>query len=160
MTDLTLLPATERHVKEYWRINNDPSVRAVSFSAESIPWETHLAWYERSLESSQRKLYVTVELERVVAVSRMDILEESAEISLAVEPSCHGRGIGVWTIQQTGSAFKEAHPSIKKVRALVKAENIPSRRTFEKAGYTLSDTAESVEGETVLAYWLPLREEA
>ena len=133
--DFLLRPACETDAERYWQINNHPEVRAVSFSSEGIPWPKHLEWFTESLRSPDRDLYVTVSSDRIVAVSRIDLTEESSEISVAVDPDVHGRGIGLWTIVETGATLFQARPSTSWISARVKATNLASRRVFEKAGY-------------------------
>lgn len=150
---LALRAALEADAESYWRINNHPSVRAVSFSTGSIPWPAHLEWFTKSLRDPDRDLFVTVLTDRVIAVSRIDLTEDCGEISVAVDPDHHGRGIGLWTIAETGKAFFQTRPDAGWIRALVRADNQASQRVFEKAGYQfISET--SVHGELTREYSL------
>jgi UDP-4-amino-4,6-dideoxy-N-acetyl-beta-L-altrosamine N-acetyltransferase len=54
-----LRPIAERDLRTVWRWRNSERVRAVSFTDHEIPWEEHVAWYERSKsdESIQPMLF-------------------------------------------------------------------------------------------------------
>ncbi len=156
---LALRAALEADAESYWRINNHPSVRAVSFSTGSIPWPAHLEWFTKSLRDPNRYLFATVLSDQVIAVSRVDLTEDCGEISVAVNPDYHGRGIGLWTIVETGKAFFQTRPEVGWIRALVKADNQASQRVFEKAGYQLlSET--SIHGQLTREYSLTATSES
>ena len=150
---LALRAALETDAKSYWRINNHPSVRAVSFATGNIPWPAHLEWFTKSLKDPSRDLFVTTLSDQIIAVSRVDLTEDWGEISVAVDPDHHGRGIGLWTIVETGKAFFQIRSGVGWIRALVRADNQASQRVFEKAGYQLiSET--SVHSELTREYSL------
>lgn len=132
---LVLRLATASDSESYWQINNHPTVRKVSLSSQSIPWDIHVHWFTASLENPERTLFVVTLSAKIVAVSRMDLKGECAEISLAVAPEHHGCGIGSWTIVQTGKTLLRARPQLSYVRALIKSDNLASQKVFEKAGY-------------------------
>lgn len=117
---------------------NDPATRAASFDTAPIPWETHVAWLDRKLASSDCRVYILSlerERERPVGVVRFDgVLGEQADISVTVAPEARGRGLASRLLDASVKALLESTP-VRRVRAYVKPGNEASRRAFERAGF-------------------------
>ena len=132
-------------------INNHPQVRSASFSEGSIPWEDHVRWFQRTLEDQNKLLLVGLREEAVVSVVRFDRIQpETTEISVAVDPESHGKGLGKLTIIRGSQKCFESWSRVSSILARIREENLASRGAFEAAGYEYESETGS-EGERTLA---------
>lgn len=100
-----------------------------------VPWEIHLAWLKKSLQSDNR-LVLIAELEgHPVATVRFDLLTQPSgwELSWTVAPEARGRGIGTRVVQY---AFRISPGT--PIWARVKSHNRASVAIAKKAGMSLS----------------------
>ncbi len=143
---LSLRRATLEDARQLLEWANDPVTRQASFNSESIPWETHVAWLQRSLNDAQCAFYIAEDGTQAVGTVRFDHREAGvAEISLSLAPAARGRGLGPKLIRLgTFSVLDEGFCT--EVRGRVKHSNAPSLRAFERAGFRKpSQDTESVE---------------
>jgi RimJ/RimL family protein N-acetyltransferase len=127
-----------------WR--NDPETVAASFVSEPVAWEDHCKWFEKSLASQNRYLYI-IEIDVVPAgVLRFDVEGDVAEISITMAPHMRGRGIGTSAIAEGCKWFLNGDgKNICNIVAKVKPENIKSVGAFKSAGFlTVEITNECV----------------
>jgi len=134
--NLQLREATSDDARFVWKTNNDPSVRARSVDTDPIPWEDHCEWFEATLSSDARLLWIPAYHGEECGVVRMDVNFEAseAEISIAIRPDFRGRGIGTSVIQRASEQTTE-RDDIERVLAHVRPDNEASIRAFEKAGF-------------------------
>lgn len=117
-----------------WR--NDADTRRNSFSEKEITLEDHLKWFSGRLSDSGCHIFILENEEKAVGNIRLDILDDEGkigEISYMVAPECRGQGYGGILLQRIEDKAREMGISI--LTGLVKAENIASKKCFEKQGY-------------------------
>ena len=138
---LRVREAEPHDARNYWLINNHPSVRASSVSTDPIPWDGHVQWFGAKLRDASCLLLVA-EMDGVVAGTlRFEGVDTSeAIVSIALDPRFRGAGFGTRII---GQGTERALENAEVIIAAVRPENTASRRAFEKAGYI-------VEGEVFL----------
>jgi len=144
---LTLRPARWEDRWLIWRWRNDTAARRASFDGAAIPAPVHARWFELTLARADRRLYVAFVDGRPVASARLDLAPPGAAdhgharaavgtVSLAVAPAWRGRGLGPRVLEALAEeAFHRL--SVSRLLAHVKADNVPSRRAFERAGFTV-----------------------
>ena len=116
-----------------WR--NSGETRRYAFESKTISIETHREWYNKSLVSSNRILLIG-EIENIpVGVLRYDFMDVDAQISIYLVPGFQGRGIGTQLIKTGSLWIKENYPNIKRIKAEILSENMPSLNAFISAGY-------------------------
>lgn len=123
-----------------WTWANDPSVRACSLNPDPIPWETHVQWFRKKLQSPQARIWV-LEVDQVaVGQIRYDRCDPNiAEISFCVDGRRRGEGLGTSLIALTiEKACRELE--VETIRAVALIANSASRRVFEKSGFRLVAT--------------------
>ncbi len=112
-----------------WR--GDATTRAVSREAGELDWENHKTWLSGVLADPARKLYVGEIGDLPVGVIRFDFSEEArAEVSLYLDPSLHGLGLGPHMLLAGEDAA-----NVDTVDATVLEENHASHRLFEACSY-------------------------
>ncbi len=149
---VTLRPArmSDAAVILSWR--NHPSVRRASFDSRPISREEHKRWLARVIESPDRILLVGEEGGVPFGTVRFDIdANGRAEVSIAVDPARHGRGLGRKLLHAAVLAARSM-TDIKSLLARVKEWNEPSRRLFEGECFT---PAAGKDG--VITFRLPVR---
>lgn len=133
--ELFLRPATLADAKVLWAWANDPSVRAVSFHPESIPWATHLDWMRRKLSDEQVTMLMAEMDAGPAGVIRFEgEADHSAVVSVALAPQARGRGLGSKLITAGTRCYATA-TGCQLVHAYIKADNRQSVSAFERAGY-------------------------
>jgi RimJ/RimL family protein N-acetyltransferase len=74
-----------------------------------------------------------------VGVLRYDVADRRATVSIYMRSGQAGKGLGT-RILRAGSAWLAAHrPDIQNIDAVVRPENMASRRAFIKAGFLEQD---------------------
>jgi RimJ/RimL family protein N-acetyltransferase len=119
-----------------WR--NDPSARDFSQHSQLISSDEHARWFSARLERVQFEpfLFFMANLE-VVGMSRLDLISEFDDkyvISILVDPSRYGRGIGKAILDMTCDSFFGLHPN-KSILAKVHKQNVVSQRLFASCGF-------------------------
>lgn len=146
---LWLRPANVEDEKILWEWANDPGVRTSSLSPESIPWDTHTAWFQKKLRDPACRMFVGVnENEELVGQVRFDIEHDTAEVDVHTSQGHRGKGYGTALIS-AAVAMLFARTPVREVHALVRPQNAASAAAFAKAGF-LEIGHEQRKGESLL----------
>jgi len=130
-SSLSVRPATIDDARIMFDWRGDPATRAVSLETDELVWSDHIAWLAHALDDPARNLFVGAIGGRAVGIIRFDFSEKDrAEVSLYLDPTLHGLGLGPHLLLAGEVA---AAPAI--VDATVLEGNRPSRRLFERCGY-------------------------
>ena len=133
---LTLIPAAQEHKELIFNWANDAQTRAQSLSVEPIPWEDHCAWYEASLDSATRSIYICYHADTPVGIFRTDLTSDSeAEISYQIAPEYRHRGYSVPMVALGEKITLQTTPSLRKFYARIKPQNTASLELVRKLGY-------------------------
>jgi UDP-2,4-diacetamido-2,4,6-trideoxy-beta-L-altropyranose hydrolase len=138
--ELLLRNATEGDTKLILDWANDPVTRGASFQSDPIPWERHVEWMAKQL-AAKDVVFLIVELQGVVGQPgipvgqvRFVIESQKATISISIAPEARGRGIASRAIREA-SEYLFRRRNVQQIEALIRTDNVASRRAFEKAGY-------------------------
>jgi UDP-2,4-diacetamido-2,4,6-trideoxy-beta-L-altropyranose hydrolase len=132
---LRLRKAREDDCRLLWEWTNDPEVRAVSFSSEPIPWETHEEWFKSRLSDQGCILYIATDSEgNPIGQIRYEFGGDEAIVSISIEKNSRGKSYGSTLLELSAHEVFGAS-RITTIHAYVKAKNDASIRVFEKAGY-------------------------
>lgn len=124
---------------------NDRSVRENAFNVEPIEHNTHCNWFVNSLKSDKRKIFIALnDTNDSVGMIRVDIDGNEAVISYLIDKNHRGNGLGTYMIKAIENIVRDKFENVEKLIALVKHENYPSRRIFEKCGYEKNEEIEFV----------------
>jgi RimJ/RimL family protein N-acetyltransferase len=154
--ELSIRPATASDAELLWRWANDASVRERSFNPEPIPWQSHLDWFSRQLNSPGTSFYLLLEAGDPVGQIRYDRNEEesAAEISFSIAREHRGKGFGTEILLLTRErALLDLN--CEKITAVVIEGNEASRKAFVRAGFK-SDGPIEIRGRRALRFvWQP-----
>jgi len=119
-----------------WEWANDPVARASAFSSETIPWDDHVAWFQRKLKDPNCRILIA--LDALAAPTGQIRFERrgpsEADIDVTVDNRFRGLGYASRLIDRGAKwAFEEW--GLIQVNAFVKPENIASAKAFERSGF-------------------------
>lgn len=128
---------------------NDPEVRATALSTASIHYESHINWFATKCNDTNTHMYIISENNIALGQVRFDLdsNDNTALISYSINKMARGTGLG-------GSILKLATQRLLQdiekresicLKAIVRTENIPSKRVFENLGFTL-DKEDTIHG--------------
>jgi len=121
--------------KLLWEWANDPLVRQSSFEVDSIPWEEHLEWCNKKIADASCYFYlVCFQSGEPVGQVRFDIENQEAIVSIGLDSSLRGRGLGLAVLLKATALFFE-NSKAKKIHAFIKPTNHASVLAFEAAGF-------------------------
>jgi UDP-2,4-diacetamido-2,4,6-trideoxy-beta-L-altropyranose hydrolase len=118
-----------------WEWANERGVRAVSFSTDPIPWDSHRTWYEAKLNDPRCLFFIAVAPDgQAVGQVRCDLDGPGALVSISLDPRFRGLGYGSAALDQvTQELF--ARGDVQELRAYIRAGNEASRHAFVAAGF-------------------------
>jgi UDP-2,4-diacetamido-2,4,6-trideoxy-beta-L-altropyranose hydrolase len=134
--ELSLRPVVAGDMRAVWRLATAPSARQNSLSPEPIPWATHVRWFHQKLASPDTRMWALDFHRLLVGQIRYDRIEaETALVSFSVPAAFRGRGLGTKLLELTRErAAKQL--GVSRLRAEVRADNLPSLRIVRHAGFT------------------------
>lgn len=132
---VVMRPAAPEDARRIFDWANDPITRSVSFQQDPIPWETHLAWFEKKLHQPTCSIFIAEDAEGIpFGMVRFDSAEHVATLSVNLAPSHRSRGLGADVLMVACREFMTHHDA-REVWAFIKPSNKASLRTFQKAGF-------------------------
>ena len=139
MSNIQLRPATTDDTERVWKWRNEPSVRAASRESNFIPLDDHKDWFERRLRDPDTVILIVVDESGTdVGYVRFEIEVDKAEISIALDLTARGMGIGTAAIR-SASEMLNNQGQVRTIDALIKSANEGSIRAFSNAGYDVAD---------------------
>jgi len=135
MNNLYLRKAESNDMELLYKWANDPVVRQNSFNSDSIPYQIHVSWFHRMMESKTIHQYILMQGDEPIGQIRLTVENNEAEIGYSIASDYRGKGYGHKILQLIDEEMKEHHPEIKRLIAKVKPENEASNRLFVGEGY-------------------------
>jgi UDP-2,4-diacetamido-2,4,6-trideoxy-beta-L-altropyranose hydrolase len=131
--------ATQEDCCLLWNWANDTATRAASFRSAAISWDEHREWFNKNLANDGSFLLIAEESRTPIATIRVQKRKSSiGELSITLAPEVRGSGLATHLIRHCeGKAATEL--GLSELDALIKPENLASRRAFENAGYAASE---------------------
>lgn len=131
--DLRLAGDEDSSLLLNWR--NDPRVREYSFDTRPISRDAHHEWFNRLRADTNRYLLIGSIEQEMIGVIRFDVQDAAAEVSIYTAPDKQGRGYGTWLLEAGEDWLRGNRPEIEHISAIVRPDNAPSTRMFQKCGY-------------------------
>jgi UDP-2,4-diacetamido-2,4,6-trideoxy-beta-L-altropyranose hydrolase len=115
---------------------NDALTRRMSFSAETIPWESHVVWLRRRLADADCRFHVVQDAHgQPLGQARLDRFGSRATLSFGLAPTARGQGFAARLVRLAAVDSLLAG-WCQHVDAWVRPENVPSLAAFRRAGFT------------------------
>jgi RimJ/RimL family protein N-acetyltransferase len=120
-----------------WR--NHPAVRQMSHDAAPIGWTDHLSWLETVVASVDRVLLIGEHERTPVGVVRFDVSGPQATVSIYRVPGS-APGLGGPLLEAAERWLQRQRLDVTSLAADVLADNEPSHRLFQAAGYCVESS--------------------
>ncbi|MCB0629661.1 MAG: GNAT family N-acetyltransferase [Saprospiraceae bacterium] len=127
---------------------NDESVRRNAIHTEKISWQEHYSWFQQKLSDEKNKIFIFSLDDEPVGQVRLDYDDGYWLIDYSVAKNHRGKNIGKSLISQIIN-FEKFRP----LKAVVKAQNLPSLRVFSSLGFIESGEPEGREPEVKTFYF-------
>lgn len=134
---LIVLRASETDSKDIWEWRNDALTKQMSISSDSISWETHNIWFQKSLLNPNCYLYLGfVDGIEKIGMCRFDVASSAniAQVSLNLNPKHRNKRLSSQLLSQALDMFFEER-NVDLV-ATIKKINTASIKCFTKSGFT------------------------
>jgi ribosomal protein S18 acetylase RimI-like enzyme len=121
-----------RDAQRICEIRNEPQALAVAANQGTIPLTQHIGWFKKKYFSQDNNHCYVVELDdNVVGYCRFDHEDKHYLISIAIDSSTHGKGVGTFLLKHSIEQLKSTRP----IHAEVRKNNSTSIRLFQRAGF-------------------------
>lgn len=130
MPEFQLIYATNSDVQLYYDWANDPTVRANSLNSEPIPFENHLSWFSKRLQSENAHLLILVQGSEKVGQIRLEKEGELWNINYSIAAEHRGKGLGKKIVALALDLFPNYH-----FLARVQQTNNASLKVFEALNF-------------------------
>ena len=118
-------------MERVFNLSNDDFVRENSVNKSKILWENHVQWFSERIKNTKEPFYVFEDKAgNFVAQVRFNKEDEEFVISVSLEKDFRGKGLAANIIKIASEKFGK-YPIV----AYIKKNNIPSAKSFAKAGY-------------------------
>ncbi len=118
-----------------WEIRNSPAAKQGSINTDDVPWENHQPWFQQKyLENENNACFVLGHDGKVVGYCRFDLENSSFRVSIALDSTLHGMGLGSLFLGEASAQFGKD----KTLLAEVKKGNESSVRIFKKNGFHIT----------------------
>lgn len=131
MVTLRLAVSADRDHLFYWR--KDPVSRLNSMTQEDINQVDHLQWFTEKLNDPNVRFYIAETSQAIVGTTRLQILDDEAEVSITVAPRHRGHGYA----RQILAAVEEQARKVglRSLIAQIWVQNLRSLAAFIQEGY-------------------------
>ncbi|WP_375585594.1 GNAT family N-acetyltransferase [Cyclobacterium xiamenense] len=137
---LVIRKAREEDCNYYFELVNDPLVRQNSIQNSQIPWEVHKKWFAQKLTATSSLLLVAEIDNMFLGQVRFDF-DTSTEgwfIDYSIVKSYRGKGYGRALLRDAIEYLCKQVERDCFINAVVKNENLPSKRVFESLGFQIN----------------------
>lgn len=116
-----------------WR--NDERTRRYFRNTAPLAFAEHIKWFERILADKTKKLLVPSRGGVPVGCVRFDLHDSVADVSIYLDPSLQGQGVGRSVLCAAMDWLYAQHPEITTIDAEVHSDNVASTKMFLRCGY-------------------------
>ncbi len=126
---MNLRPAEKKDSKTLFNWRNDESTYRHYLNPNPVSWSEHTKWFEKSLFSQDRQIYLAEVNKEVVGMARVDKKENNYELSWVIDPKFRGKGYGKQMLNQI---IGISHGCLL---ARIKTDNVPSLAMARSLGF-------------------------
>jgi UDP-2,4-diacetamido-2,4,6-trideoxy-beta-L-altropyranose hydrolase len=127
--------ATRDDMRLIWQWVNDPHVRESAFNSSLITWDTHQAWFNKTLADANARIFVVTDHDNnPVAQFRIEGVGQTAIIDISIAKEMRGKSLSVH-ILKNGLKLLFENPKWIIAEAWIKKNNQRSLSAFVRAGF-------------------------
>jgi RimJ/RimL family protein N-acetyltransferase len=134
--NVTALRANANDSRSIWEWRNDEITKQMSITTDSVTWEAHTSWYERSLTNPNRYLYIGyLNDKEKIGMCRFDVdsTTHTAEVSINLNPQFRNKKLSTKMLAEAIKAFRSETDIA--LTATIKKMNISSIKCFTSIGF-------------------------
>jgi RimJ/RimL family protein N-acetyltransferase len=131
---LTLKKAQPDDAKFVYDLRFSTDVIQASLSSMTPTFEEHLNWWNKKVNTGNHHLLLAFDGDNKIGYLRYDITELNAEVSIALDPSLRGKGIGR-QILQLGEEWLKENTDVTRIGAKVLQNNSKSLQMFKSQSF-------------------------
>ena len=133
---ITLRRATADDCRRLFEWRNLPELVARASHQNTVTWVEHQQWFARVSLSKECLLLIICEEMEPIGQLRFELdTPASVKVSIYLRPDRFGHGFGTAALVHGDCMAFEEWPHLRQIDALIRSDNQPSIRAFEKAGY-------------------------
>lgn len=132
---LYLRRATMEDMDLLFKWANNPDVRKNAFNTEPIPYENHVAWFNKMMLNNSVIQYILCENDIELGQIRLNIENETAVIDYSIDEVFRGKGLGTKMLTMIEEIIVSEKIPVFTLIGQVKYENKASAKAFIKNGY-------------------------
>lgn len=126
--------AKNEDMEDVFNLSNDETVRVNSINPELIIWENHITWFKNKINDKNSIFYIINDPENnFMGYVRLD-KDEDWVLTIHLMSEYRGKGFGKKILKTICTLNND-----KCIIALVKENNLPSVKSFEKANFKKYD---------------------
>jgi len=116
-------------------LHNDTSVREQSFNNKKTTIDEHENWFTNSLSDVEKQIFIIFNRELKLGQIRLDYSNATATISISIDQKYRGLGVAKLALKNLLNNPNLVKPSITKLLAFVKLDNLASKKLFQSLGF-------------------------
>ena len=121
-------------IKLLFKWVNDTEVRKNSLNTDLIEWENHFNWFINKLSNPKSKIFIFENENTKIGQIRIENIENRWVINYSIDKDHRGKGYG---FLMTNALLRRYNNF--KFLAIVRSENTPSQKVFEKLNFIRID---------------------
>jgi L-amino acid N-acyltransferase YncA len=138
MNNIYTRKATLEDREIIWQWWNDPLTRKMMKLNEPVAWDVHVKWFDNTINSDKRILFISLEGSEKLGVVRFDLRDAySYEVSINLNPKYRAKGYGSKILNLSIQEFLKTDVKVKKLFAMFKKINVASKKTFLSNNFIL-----------------------
>ena len=142
MGKLYLRYAVQDDCKFLFDLVNDKECRENSLDSRQILMEDHAKWFEKTLHTDTKKIYILMDDEERIGQGRLELLGYKCRISYSIIPARRGGGYGKQLLELLGYAAVQEFSQCQLIYGEVLQKNVVSQKAFEDLGYIAEDVGD------------------
>lgn len=128
----SLKKVKQEDIKLLFKWVNDAEVRKNALNTDLIEWENHFNWFTNKLSNSKSKIFIFENENTKIGQIRIDKVDKDRwVIDYSIDKDHRGKGYGFLMT----NALLRSYNNFKFL-AIVRSENIPSQKVFEKLKFS------------------------
>jgi len=128
----SLKKVKQEDIKLLFKWVNDAEVRKNALNTDLIEWENHFNWFTNKLSNSKSKIFIFENENTKIGQIRIDKVDKDRwVIDYSIDKDHRGKGYG---FLMTNALLRRYNNF--KFLAIVRSENIPSKKVFEKLQFS------------------------
>lgn len=128
----SLKKVKQQDIKLLFKWVNDPEVRKNALNTDLIEWENHVNWFTNKLSNPKSKIFIFENENTKIGQIRIDKVDKDRWlIGYSIDKDHRGKGYG---FLMTNALLRRYNNF--KFLAIVRSENIPSQKVFEKLKFS------------------------